>query len=77
MLIYGNRYSVLGFEKKEFELTNKGMMQAHLKGNKDYPWKRSVTEYRVRVKMQSESFERTLVFDESEYKRLFPIKKDI
>ena len=74
MLISGIRYKIKNIRKREFELSNKGCIESHLKGNFDYPWKRNVVEYYVTAKRHDEGFDRVLVFSEPDFKSLFPKK---
>lgn len=76
MLIGNSRYWVKAIRKREFEITNKGAIQAHLQGDFHYPWKRLIVEYYVTAQMYSEVLDRTLVFTESEFKKLFPLYRE-
>lgn len=73
MLINGLRYKIKEVVRRDFELTNKGCIEAHLKGNFSYPWKRSATEWYVKARRCDEDWDRVLVFTDSEFKKLFPL----
>ncbi len=72
MIIEGLRYKINKIEVRNFVLSNKGAMEALLKGNYSYPRTRNVTEYYITARRYDENFHRVLVLTKSEFDKLFP-----
>ncbi len=67
----GDIYQVLGVAEVNYSRVKRGTIDRHLKGDNDPTgWLLYYTDYWVTAKNENESYERTFIYTETEYKSI-------